>query len=192
MIIGISGYAQVGKDTLADILVEHYGFIKVSFADKLRECLAALNPVVDVKGHYSKSPDLLRYNDAIATYGYAAAKSMFPEIRELLQRFGTEVGRDLLGNDIWVDSLMQAVNDPTKNYVIPDVRFPNEVDMIRFFKGHVVRVVRPDVFRINAHQSETQDFKVDTVVHNDGTIEDLVTSAHTLMKLLTEDGVYVS
>jgi len=182
MIIGVSGYAQAGKDTFADILVAHYGFKKISFADKLRECLAALNPVVDVEGKYSRPPHLMRYNEAIAHYGYPVAKSLFPEIRVLLQRFGTEVGRDLLGNDVWVEAFLESINyDLNQNIVIPDVRFKNEAEMITYYRGHVVRVVRPDVFRINDHPSEDQDFKVDTIIHNDGNIDDLVTTTHTFM-----------
>ena len=42
VIIGLSGYAQSGKDTVANILVQHYGYKRVAFADKIRECLFAL------------------------------------------------------------------------------------------------------------------------------------------------------
>ena len=46
MIVGFSGYARCGKDTAADHLVEHYGFEHRGFADKLREALYALNPII--------------------------------------------------------------------------------------------------------------------------------------------------
>ena len=48
MIIGLSGYAQVGKDTVANYLVEKYGFVKVSFADPIREALYKLDPKVRI------------------------------------------------------------------------------------------------------------------------------------------------
>ena len=50
MIIGISGYATAGKDTIGEILVENHGFRRIAFADKLREVLLALNPIVDLDG----------------------------------------------------------------------------------------------------------------------------------------------
>ena len=46
MIIGLTGYAQSGKDTLANILVENYGYTRVAFADKIREFLYEVNPMV--------------------------------------------------------------------------------------------------------------------------------------------------
>ena len=48
MIIGLSGYAQVGKDTVANYLVENYGFVKVSFADPIREALYKLDPKIRI------------------------------------------------------------------------------------------------------------------------------------------------
>ena len=48
-IIGLSGFARSGKDEAAKVLVEEFGFKRVGFADKLREVLYALNPLVEVK-----------------------------------------------------------------------------------------------------------------------------------------------
>ena len=47
MIIGLTGYAQSGKDTVAKILVENYGFTRIAFADKIREFLYETNPMYD-------------------------------------------------------------------------------------------------------------------------------------------------
>ena len=46
MIIGLTGYAQSGKDTVAKILIEQYGFTRVAFADKIRELLYEMDPPV--------------------------------------------------------------------------------------------------------------------------------------------------
>jgi hypothetical protein len=63
-ILGLSGYARCGKDSAAAVLVEEFGFTRVAFADKLREVLYALNPIVsytgwrDAKGlPFAPSPD---------------------------------------------------------------------------------------------------------------------------------------
>jgi hypothetical protein len=181
MLIGVSGYAQAGKDTFADTLVRHYGFVKRSFADPIRQAMELLNPIVD--GMHSSG---LRYSEAVETFGYNAAKDMYPEIRVLLQRLGTEVGREIIGPHVWIDALFRS-RPISERTVITDVRFPNEAEAIWFYGGHMVRVTRPSVGRVNDHPSEDQDFKVDTIVHNDSTLYDLSMSAHTLMRELTID-----
>ena len=42
MIIGICGLIGSGKGTVADFLVEHQGFTKISFADKLKDGVASV------------------------------------------------------------------------------------------------------------------------------------------------------
>ena len=46
MIIGLTGYAQSGKDTVAQVLVDNYGFNRVSFADPIRKLLYETNPML--------------------------------------------------------------------------------------------------------------------------------------------------
>ena len=50
MIIGLSGYAQVGKDTVANILVEHYGYTRIGFADIIRKAAYILDPLITLDG----------------------------------------------------------------------------------------------------------------------------------------------
>jgi len=179
MLIGVSGYAQSGKDTFADTLVRHYGFVKRAFADPIRQSVEILNPIIDGRSS-------MRYSEAVETFGYTAAKDMFPEIRQILQRLGTEVGREIIGHDVWIDALFRSrpIHERT---IITDVRFPNEVEAIKYYGGHLIRVVRPSIGRVNDHSSEDQNFKVDTIVHNDSTLYDLSMSAHTLVRELTVD-----
>lgn len=42
MIIAISGFAGVGKDTVADFLVKHHGFVKIGFADELKRAVQSI------------------------------------------------------------------------------------------------------------------------------------------------------
>ena len=69
MIIGLSGYARSGKDTVAQVLVEKYGFQRIAFADKIREFLYDLNPRLD---HTLK--DSLRLRDIVDVNGWEKAK----------------------------------------------------------------------------------------------------------------------
>lgn len=172
MIIGISGYARSGKDTVASIL-ENAAYEKVAFADKPRQALLALNPIIFFD---TISFQPVRYNEILDMVGYERAKTLYPEIRHLLQRFTTQVGRDLINKNIWVDLVIPDITRSTNsNFVISDCRFPNEAAAIKEAGGQIWRVVRPGVEAANKHVSEhaLEGYEFDHLVVNDGTIEDL-------------------
>ena len=53
-------------------------------------------------------------------------------VRKLLQFIGTELFRTNIAPDIWVKSLwLRVKSNPDKNYVVTDVRFPNELNYLR-------------------------------------------------------------
>jgi len=63
--------------------------------------------------------------------------------RLALQLMGTEAGRDVFHPDLWVHTVMRRCeNAPLNNYVIADVRFPNEINAIVNSGGKVIRVRR--------------------------------------------------
>lgn len=172
MIIGLSGYARSGKDEAAKALVA-MGFQRTAFADKLREFLYALNPIVDVYSQY-------RVQDVIDEYGWDGYKetSWGPEIRELLQRLGTDCGRELIGDTVWIDATLGRFENPCSHMVdlvVTDCRFPNEAEAIKRRGGVVVRIERPGVGPANSHASETSldNWDFDHVIVNDGSIRDL-------------------
>lgn len=167
MIIGLSGVAQSGKDTLANILVEEHGYRRIAFADKIRECLYTLNPLVD---WITEPRYLQKYVDSI---GWEEAKK-HPEIRRLLQIFGTEVGRNIIDSNLWIDMALGNL-EPSDKVIITDVRYPDEAKEIRWMFGQIWRINRPGVEAINSHASETamNDWKFDRVIDNDGSIDDL-------------------
>lgn len=162
MIIGLSGYAQSGKDTLGSALVDNYGFTRYAFADALKEMVYRLNPVVDQMEN--------RVQDFVDTEGWEKAKKN-PEVRRLLQVMGTEAGRQVLGDNIWVDTVLNRVGG--RDVVITDCRFPNEAQAVKDRGGFVVRVRRAGVEAVNAHPSETSldDWSFDMIVDNSGPIE---------------------
>jgi hypothetical protein len=140
MIVGLTGYAQHGKDSMGNLFQEHLGYRKMAFADGLRKCVYTLNPVVpyETPGQVPWA----RYRDLLDTEGYERAKQR-PEVRRLLQVFGTEVARDILGEDTWVNALNVAwANDGRPDAVITDVRFPNECEFVQSHGGIVIRVTR--------------------------------------------------
>ena len=162
MIIGLAGYAQSGKDTVAQILVNKYGFERRAFADKIRDILYELNPMV------GGEPIQVR----VDSDGWDKAKQ-HPEVRRLLQKLGV-AGRAHITDSIWVNAAMREMA-VEGNYVFSDVRFENEATMLRSCGGEIWRIERPGIGPVNAHISETQieGLSADRTLLNGGTIEEL-------------------
>lgn len=168
MIIGLMGYARSGKDTVADYLVRHHGFVKMAFADPMREALYRLSPLItiaDMTGVPLKT--------AVDGLGWETVKADSPDVRELLQRMGTEVGREMFGEDFWVDYAMKKAEEHER-VVFSDVRFQNEAKVVAK-SGVLWRVIRPNVGPVNNHISErdVDAVKADFTILNDSTLEDL-------------------
>jgi hypothetical protein len=167
VIVGLAGYAGSGKNAAAEILVKA-GFRQVAFADPIRRIAETVNPVIGVR---LSRP--VHYQDAVAKYGYDEAKRIYPLLRDFLQRLGTEGGRQVLGQNVWVDLTLAGVDDD-EDVVITDVRFANEALAILNRGGHVIRVTRPGVGPVNDHPSERAlDGMLLPEVGNDGSLEDL-------------------
>jgi len=144
MLVGLTGRAQHGKDTLGGILVEEFGFKRYAFADQLKSMALVLNPYVDSK--YSQ-----RLYTLVQDAGWDNAK-LEPEVRRFLQVLGTEAVRDHLGADAWINALEKKLDDDGlwdpqgpaygSRIVVTDVRFPNEAEWISKFGGVLWRLRR--------------------------------------------------
>jgi len=142
MIIGICGLIGSGKGTVADILVEQ-GFTKVSFADKLKDGVSTI---------FSWDRALLE-GDTDESRAWRERRDDFwtdetkMEItpRLVLQLFGTDCMRNGFDDGIWVSLLKKQILENPGNYVIPDVRFRNEQQMIRDIGGEIWWVQRGEL-----------------------------------------------
>lgn len=200
MLIGVLGQAGVGKDTVADRLVNHYGFVKVALADPLKRIC---------KEVYAFSDDQL-WGPSQARNGqdlrFPTGKGYLSP-RVALQTLGTEWGRTCYQNT-WIDYairtaklimqegysytskrgtyksslLMRWIRPRPTGVVFSDLRFRNEFQLIRsMHKGYVVRVKRPGVdgsvgVANHASEAEQRDFcdaDFDYVLNNNGSIPDL-------------------
>lgn len=202
MLIGISGFAGVGKDSAASVLNQD-GFAVLSFADILKRYIIEVfgfNPE-DVWGASERrqNPDV-RY----------PRKGKSPEFltpRYALQTLGTGWGRDCYEN-IWVDYTMRVAKEilDGKGYsreiglydtiyrangvCIADCRYLNEVEGVRNAGGKVIRIVRPEVSSPKfMHTSETEqagipDHYFDAIIVNDRSLEDLTLKVRETLALL--------
>lgn len=168
-VIGLMGCAQVGKDTSAAGLTSR-NYRRVSFADGLREFALAIDPIVNIPAAY-------RLSELVDAVGWTEAKK-HDEVRRLLQVIGTNAGREIISENVWVDIAGGKVIDALEDgygVVLTDVRFENEVSFVREFGGIIVRITRPGVGPVNGHISETaiDDIEPDFTIINDGTEEEL-------------------
>lgn len=175
--ICISGKAQHGKDTSAQMFYDQF---------------VALNKKV-LTVHYA---DLLKFI-CKSYFGWDGKKDEAG--RTLLQRVGTDVVRKQ-EPDYWVNfvvSIVQLFPDEWEYIIIPDCRFPNEIETLKMagFDVAHVRVVRPDfdnglTKEQQSHISETalDEYKADYVLTNKG-LHDLYQSVQATIQIMNGKGV---
>ncbi len=186
MIIGICGLIGSGKDSVADILVQEKNFKKISFADKLKDGVATVFgwDRSMLEGKTSNSRDWREEKDDF--WSAELGKDISPRL--VLQLFGTECMRQGFYDGIWVSLVKKHIIDnPKQNFVIPDVRFPNEANMIKSIHGEVWRMRRgpdPVWFRMyqdlgieptEVHESEWAwaNTNFNKILDNNGTLLEL-------------------
>ena len=171
ILIGLVGAKRSGKDTVADHLVAKHGFTKVAFADPLKEMALALDPIVHTEWDYGVAWD--RLSEVVTDLGWEEAKE-YPEVRRTLQRLGTEVIRNHVGTDYWIErmdrrlSRMAARGVGVERVVITDCRFPNEASLVHTRGGCLVLVERPALAQLDSHASESiwRTAPFDNALHN--------------------------
>lgn len=166
-LLGLSGYARSGKDTVANYLVEYHGYIKQSFAEPMKKALELLDPKIEVNSIQGVS-----LAQVVNKLGWEKLKEISSDVRPLLQRLGTEVGRNMFGENFWVDLAISKIPDGSK-VVFADVRFPNEANSIKKLNGEVWRIERKGFGPANDHISEhsLNDYEFDRVLSNESNID---------------------
>lgn len=206
-LIGISGKVGSGKDTIGEIIqklcLTNKGpqFEIKKFAGKLKQTASLLTgiPIEKFEDQEFKKTILgsewgktTKQNplNAIEPFKDITFVEMM-SVRDLLQKLGTEAMRNGLHENVWVNALFANYTED-KQWVITDVRFPNEFKAIKEKGGIVIRVNRPGYGNsmkelAEAHPSETaldgHDF--DYVIENDGNLEKLISKVKEI--LLTEN-----
>lgn len=170
-LIGITGRAGSGKDTLADYLVRQFGYTKYSLSKPIKDLLNARF------GWKEKYWEDRAWKEAQMPHCGASVRSIAINFspRSWAQWLGTEVGRNIGGEDVWVNMMERAWRGMMRadaRMVVPDVRFDNEARRIHELGGAVIRVVRDGVAAVNAHVSELgiSDELVNVEVINDSDI----------------------
>lgn len=177
------------------------------FASKLKQIVSILTgiPVEDLEKQEVKNSYLGKewnYDDGVRSIvaggvktdgkGNYIRKDVRLQVRSMLQKIGTEAMRDIIHPNIWINALfadykgifkglpseyIPGKNLTYPNWIITDLRFPNELDAVRERGGITLRIIRPSIEEASnsLHESETalDGAVLNHVIVNDGTIEDL-------------------
>jgi hypothetical protein len=163
MIFGVIGTgARSGKTTAANAIPGNI----VPFASTLKRMLEVL------------LYDLGISSERIHGYLYGNTKhEIIPEIgctaRHLMQTLGTEWGRRCVRDDLWLHVWSAKADRSDEDVVVDDVRFPNEVALLKSKGASIIKVVGAEDKNASNHESEGQQLETDIVIHNDGTIAEL-------------------
>jgi hypothetical protein len=139
VIIGLCGFIGAGKGCVADLLVERHGYIKESFANSVKDSCAAIFgwDRALLEGDTPKSRAWREQSDE--WWSEKLGRPFSPRLA--LQLMGTEAGRGVFHSDLWIYTVLRRC-DSNLNYVIADVRFPNEINAITNSGGKIIRVRR--------------------------------------------------
>lgn len=179
-VVGLGGLKGSGKDTVADYLVKNYGFVKMGMSDPLHEAMLKLDPQIYVSHHEfgdesmfealnyhaedSETADrftslsfgwFVTYTGLTEALGYTKAKEI-KAYREALQKFGTDVVRDIIDKEAWTRLAGRRINEITstgKHVVMTGIRFENELKLMTKLDAATLYVVRPQATQ-DKHASE--------------------------------------
>lgn len=166
-LLGLSGKAGAGKNYIARTVLAPLGYREVALADELKIRAIATG---------------------VATYE-EAFHTKPPRVRTWMQQEGTERGRQLFGEDVWVNALLARMARVQETwgidtFVVTDVRFPNEVTGIQAAGGRVLRVDAPERVAASPLSPEARQHASETALDGfdgfDGVIQNDPVFGHTV------------
>lgn len=186
MIIGICGFQSSGKDTIANILVNNYGFKQLSFASMIKDIVAIMFswPRDKLEGLTKEDRE---WREEVDVNWSKIYNMPLLTPRYILQYFATELFRNHFHQDIWVKIIENQLSQH-KNIVISDCRFQNEIDMLVKNRGKIIQVYRnlpewfykykngedvEDVKKLHCSETEWIRSYYNYKIYNTGTIEEL-------------------
>jgi hypothetical protein len=131
-VIGLLGHQGVGKNYIAENI--------------LPSILKEKSSIVLALADHFKIDCICKHN---LDYDKVFIKKDF-DTRKTLQKVGTEEGRNIYGDDIWIRTLENWMkvfySRGIKRFIISDLRFQNEVDWIKSLNGTVIKINAPERF----------------------------------------------
>ncbi len=175
-IVGVGGLLTSGKDAFADYLVTSWGYTKTFMSHPLHMWMRTENPWIKLdkpvrcmEGWTLEPGEFHPYNYIVHQVGYTEAKEQ-TEIRRALQRIGTECGRKLISENVWVDAvereIKQSLARGINRIVVTGIRYENELKMIQRLGGETVWIERPSARASHEEKIRSAAASADTVTHS--------------------------
>ena len=151
-IIGLLGHQGTGKNYIAENIIPKI------LPNKQTLCVAFAD-------HF-KITAISKYG---ADYNKVFGKKDF-ETRKLLQRVGTEEGRDIFGSDIWIRTLENWMDiyasRGIERFIICDLRFKNEVEWARNIGATIIKINAPDRYHDRLLKESNGDIEKYDIIKN--------------------------
>lgn len=189
VVFGLCGKAGSGKDTFANFLVQKHKFIKVSFAEALKDALSILFGWDRhlLEGNTKSSRE---WRERVDEFWSRELKIPDFTPRKAMQTVGTDLFRNHFHPNFWVSILKRKIlfyvrrSGCPGGIVVTDCRFPNEIQMLKETFGtsfHLFEISSNTAAKDKeflAHPSETslEDFLTSStevvgvkkyIIHND-------------------------
>lgn len=128
--VAFIGPIGVGKTTAASYLEGEHGYARLSFARPVKEVAANM---MNVFVRFAHDRQVLGMRSEPVRWDADLIDSMKsnPGVRRLLQVVGTEIGRDMYGENLWLDLFLRDYWKTPGPIVVDDARFPNEVKLLK-------------------------------------------------------------
>jgi hypothetical protein len=186
-LVGLLGKKQSGKDTIAEHLVEEYGFVRYAFADPIKEACQVIFG-------FNSEQCWGNQKEVVDPYWNITPRKIF-------QIFGTELFQFELpkhapeladiGRTFWAYRFarwyeQQITKTPELKVVITDVRFPFEAELVNKLGGIVVKINRPNLDHTDMHASEVEmeTIPYKYLIDNNSTLEDLKVKVDKLFSMI--------
>lgn len=179
-VIGVTGRKYHGKDSVSRELAL-LGYKVVRFAGPLKAMLRAFYKAHDLDDYTIER----KIEGDLKEFPCPLLRGKTP--RYAMQTLGDEWGRQLIADDLWVESLVTRAGAVQKA-VVPDVRYPNEAAAIARLGGHIWRVDAGDRVPNNEHSNHASETHVDSItvdkeISNEGTLFELSTAVRAALSL---------
>lgn len=180
-LIAFGGLKGSGKSLAADHLVQNRGWVRVKMAGALKQMLRTLLDYQGVSDEYIDWCVEGSLKEEVNPFLFMQTP------RFAMQTLGTEWGRDTMGEGFWTQVALNRILklfDTQEKVVVDDVRFPNELEMIKSLGGKTVWIDRKEAEVSNdTHPSETSvdSTMFDELIDNDDTIEEFIEKVNQLV-----------
>ena len=166
-IVGLCGRAYSGKTSLSRFLAETRGYKRIYMAQALKElCSQIYHCSIDQLNLMKNEQKDFVLHDADLRFisqetniplskiieEFAKINNTLTSTRHAFQFIGTDVIRK--HNPNWHIEKMFSKMEANQKYVVDDVRFPNEVQALKYYDAFIIFVVRPTLRCVSHHLSE--------------------------------------